>query len=90
MMLDANNGMVANCDTIIASPPRASVAMSHPILSASFTDAPTSPIPAVAGSESFEEFRREIQKTKMDQIHILTEMEKIKMQMAQEHAIGML
>jgi len=90
MMLDANNGMVANCDTIIASPPRASVAMSHPIVSASFTDAPTSSIPAVAGSESFEEFRREIQKTKMDQIHILAEMEKIKMQMAQEHAIGML
>lgn len=44
--------------------------------------------PTNVGSDSFEEFKREIQKNKMEQAHILAEMEKIKMQIAQESVYG--
>lgn len=46
---------------------------------------PSSPkSPGIQGSDSFEEFQREIRRNKMEQAHILAEMEKIKMQIAQE------
>ncbi|KAL7547390.1 hypothetical protein ACHAWF_010701 [Thalassiosira exigua] len=44
--------------------------------------------PAIAGSESFEEFQNEIRKNKMEQAHIYAEIEKIKMQMASESVNG--
>lgn len=61
--------------------------MGHPS-SPSNMSVPNSP--SIMGSESFEEFQREIQKNKMEQAHILAEMEKIKMQIAQESVDGTL
>lgn len=44
--------------------------------------------PAIAGIGSFEEFQREIQKNQMEQAHVRAEMEKIKMQIAEQSVQG--
>lgn len=44
--------------------------------------------PAIAGNGSFEEFQREIQKNQMEQAHVRAEMEKIKMQIAEQSVQG--
>lgn len=49
---------------------------------------PTETPPMITGSESFEEFQKEIMKNKMEQAHILAEMEKIKMKIAEESMNG--
>jgi len=86
MMLD--NNLVANGGN--AHSPSTAYAASSPT-STSFANAhymsPTT-YPTIAGSNSFEEFQREIQKNKMDQAHILAEIEKIKMQIAQDYVNG--
>lgn len=43
---------------------------------------------SITGSDSFEEFQKEIRKNKMEQAHILAEMEKIKMKIAEESIQG--
>jgi len=44
----------------------------------------TSSTSVIAGSDSFEEFQKEIQKNKIEQAHILAEMQRIKMQIAKD------
>ena len=50
---------------------------------------PTTPTDIVSGSDSFEEFQREIQKNKMEQAHIMAEIENLKLQIAtDEQSVG--
>jgi hypothetical protein len=44
--------------------------------------------PAIARSVSFEDFKKEMQKNKIEQAHVLAEMEKIKMKIAEESVNG--
>ncbi|KAL9187849.1 hypothetical protein ACHAXT_006227 [Thalassiosira profunda] len=53
-----------------------------PWLDLGLTTPPTSP--SMVGGDSYEDFKKEIQKNKMEQAHILAEMEKLKMQIAEE------
>lgn len=50
--------------------------------------APETPNSIIGASDSFGEFQKELQKNKMEQAHILAEMEKIKMQIAEESVLG--
>jgi len=61
---------------------------SSPVISGSASNSTDSSSPIIAGTESFEEFQREIKKNKMEQAHILAEMEKIKMQIAEQTVNG--
>ena len=50
---------------------------------------PTTPTDILSGSDSFEEFQREIQKNKMEQAHIMAEIENLKLQIAtDEKSVG--
>lgn len=73
-----------------AGPPSLSGAMSWFGFASTSSSSPNnaSSHPALRGSDSFENFQREIHLNKMEQAHILAEMEKIKMRIAEETLNG--
>ena len=84
MMIDSN--MMLSSDDSPSSPPAASVANSQASLSHVYLSHCTPP--AIARSASFEDFKKEMQKNKIEQAHVLAEMEKIKMKIAEEFVNG--
>ncbi len=93
MMLDnklKSNGVgdVGNVDATVSpsSPAPATDALSdnNNISSPGGCSSSTSPQTTIRGSDSFEEFQREIRLNQMEQAHIIAEMEKIKRQIAEE------
>lgn len=98
MMLDQNlkeNGDSSPTTATPDSPPGSPGGISSWLFGFGSGDSSQSPAntatgsaPAINASESFEEFRKEIGRNKMEQAHILAEMEKIKMQIALESVNG--
>ena len=85
MLIDSN--MTLSSDDSPSSPPAASVANSQTSLCHAAYLPHCTP-PAIARSVSFEEFKKEMQKNKIEQAHVLAEMEKIKMKIAEESVTG--
>ena len=84
MLIDSN--MTLSSDDSPSSPPAAFVANSQTSLSHAYLSHCTPP--AIARSVSFEDFKKEMQKNKIEQAHVLAEMEKIKMKIAEESVNG--